>query len=838
MKVIVSVQPRRASSRGLVHYIAHSKLDAAREPAGREIFNERADELSARKASEFLKKEITPKRVSNDELHHLVISLKAEDFERLGNDEPERRNSLKEITRHAMKRLENELGADGLNWAAGVHRNTENPHVHIAIQKEYFDRDLEKKVLSKIPVSVLPRYEKNEAGQKVLAPGSLIESATEKLDLILRTKGRSPDAPKEKSQTDSHQNRPAYNAQENNEKGSEIPDNSDSTSKPEIERERDVLARAILAKYHLEKTRENLDALVNHGDRRRFRIFDEIGQTKRSISLFDLERRAEKRAAGMMEREDITDPLKKEELKKTLVEDELKKNLGGIKRIKTILHNLVVKETIELRKREDDYKTVKPLAEKIRHEYRKESKKLPVPNLTREQVEMLQTEALEKKDFRAADYFERVRSELFRERGVPTRTKEELRRLKARKTLSELKVLFQEKQLKTFGERKRHFPVELDGKKWTLSGAQELIEKQALDYRKPTAKISRALGKIGLIERKYELAKFEEIKNRIFEKLSEKQESLSQEITREKSLLKTLDGFYEKAVDPEKETLEAKFTAKELEQIESLAFELKLPEVYRENWSHQKQFIEGSEENKEKSAPETKQKAIAGRALARRILSEIEVARCREEFNDFLRRKDFTKFEAANKKTGEATFVSLSEVGFDSRGSIFDQTLEYFLENREKRDTRRQLEKSVKEKRIELKNGLRDAKAISKTASEEARDFQTRSIFGTVKFLHEPLFTPKELMTIELRIDRTTSKSEAKNLQKILDAADHSKAKSLSVILSGSTSEGERAERAETLFESSLNKANSAEKAELKSAPERFDDRENKTEILNQDRGR
>ncbi len=66
------------------------------------------------------------KRPLNDELHHLVISLRAEDYDRLGADEKEKQESLKKITRHALKALEESIGADRLAWAAGVHRNTDN----------------------------------------------------------------------------------------------------------------------------------------------------------------------------------------------------------------------------------------------------------------------------------------------------------------------------------------------------------------------------------------------------------------------------------------------------------------------------------------------------------------------------------------------------------------------------------------------------------------------------------------------------------------------------------------------------------------------------------------
>ena len=440
MKVIVSVQAKGASSRGLVHYIAHSKLDAEREATGREIFNGQSDEITVEKANSLLNNETARRRPSNEKLHHLVVSLKSEDFERLGKDEKERVSSVKEITRHTIKRLEENLGAQRLDWAAGVHLNTDNPHVHIAINKSYFDKNLEKKHLSKIPLQLLPHYEKNEAGEKNLVRGSLIESATEKLEEICREKETKRDLEKQKTQTDLSQNQTSKKSLKSNEGRKSTEENTNIKSQMEVEKERDILARAILAKYYLEKTKENLDSLAGHGDKRRFRILDEISGKTRSISLFDLERRAEKRAARKIKTQNISDAVKKEELRKTLVEDEMQKNLDGIKRIKTILHNLVKKESGELEKREENHKSVKPIAEKIRQNYRQKNKKLPAPNLTAEELEMLQAKTLEKKDFRVANYFERVRIELSKERNSPTRNAEQIQKLKAKQTLSELRV--------------------------------------------------------------------------------------------------------------------------------------------------------------------------------------------------------------------------------------------------------------------------------------------------------------------------------------------------------------------------------------------------------------
>lgn len=834
MKVIASVQAKKSSSRGLVHYIAHSKIDAGKEQSGREIFNEYSDQISVEKANDLLKTGISNKRPSNDELHHLVISLKSEDFDRLGNDENERQKSIKAITRHAIKQFEKEISADKLAWAAGIHRNTDNPHVHIAIQKEYFDKNLEKKSLNKIPVSLLPHYEK-EGEQKNFQSGILIETATNKLDEILLEKEQ------QISQNHYGQKLIADKSHNNSKNSPKLENTSESKSKAEMMKEREILARAILAKFYFEKARENLESLVDHGDKRRFKIFDEITKKTRKMSLFDLERRAEKRAHRTLNKQNITDAAKKDELRKNLIEGEFEKNAEGIKRIKTILHNLVVKENRELNTRENHYKNIKPLAEKIRTSYKNENKKLPIPLISSDELEMLQANSLEKKDIRVANYFEKVRKELSLERGEPTRSDDEVAKLKGRKIFTDLRLQWQEKQLKDFNDHKRAFPVEIDGKKWTLAKVDSVLEKKELDEKKIVGKVSKIFSKIGLIDEKPSLKQLEEIKAVIGEKLSEKNDRMTSDLAGEKSIQNTLEDFYKNDTNPEKENLPTKFTAAELAEVESFAFDLKQAQLYRENWEQQKELIEnaqGFNKNGYDSINESKEKIIAGRSLAREIMSEIEVARCKEEFADFKKNKDFQKFEVTDQKSGEAKFVSLSEVRFDSRGSLFDQTLEYFLENREKRRTRNTLEKIVKEKGLELKENLKSVKDLLKISNEFTVDYKTKSFFGAARYLHQPIFTPKELITIELRIMNTENKSEATKLQNILDSVDHSKAKNLPAILEGFTAEKESAQSIE---KDPINQQNSPveiEKDEVKSEEKTNEIRENKIEILNQERGR
>ena len=855
MRVVVSVQAKAASSRGLVHYVAHSKIDALREGASREIFNPYADEITVEKANDFLKSGVSNKRPSNDEIHHLVISLRAEDYDRLGGDEKEKQESLKKITRHALKALEESIGADRLTWAAGIHRNTDNPHVHVALSKEFFDKNFEKKTLRKIPNDNLPHYEKTVAG-KTFASGVLIAAATEKLDEIILEKARTKDRVKQKPQEQNKQNRASDKTQNGEQHQPEKASQSEAKSSSAIERERDVLARAILAKFYLEKTRENLESLETGGYLRRFKITDAITNQKRRMSLFDLERRAEKGANRQIKKLNVADAAKKDELKKKLVASEMEKNADGIKRIRTILHNLIVKENQNLIKRESDYEKIKPAAEKIRQACRRENKKLPVPLFSASELEMLQAGSIEKRDVRAANYFETVRQELARERGTPTRNEEEIKRLKALRLLSELKVGWQEKQLKDSTDRKRFSVVEIGGEKWSLGRADSLIEKLEQDEQKFVGKIGKVLGKIGLKEPKSSRAKLEEIKLAVAEKLSEKSEQMTNDLSREKNILKTLNEFYKNESGAEKEKLSPVFSAAELAEIESFAFELKNARIYRENWQHQKQFMTRTESvdtdasKNIEAVAESKQKTIAGRALAREIMCEVEATRAKEELAAFLKNKIFQKFEITSAKTGEARFVSLKEVEFDSRGSILDQSLEYFTENREKRRTRHSLEKTVKEKEFELKENLKSARGLLKVAEAETSGYKQKSFFGAVKYNHAPVFTPKELMTLEIRIRQTDNKSEAAKLQKILDSADYEQAKNLSAILASVAGENkffktadeqllnEQVENKSVAKTEAKAQANQSEISENKIRIEGDPAREDKTVINQQERSR
>lgn len=186
MRVIVSVQPQSKSTRGLVHYIAHSKIAPSHEQyGGRAIFNDRADVINVQQANFSLKQGVSTDRPKNEDLFHLVISFRPEDFKKLGSDEKERRRSLREISRETMRGLEKTVGAESLDWVAAIHRNTDNPHVHFAIAKRYISLQKNKyETIKRLPTAALPHYD-YQGQDHFFLRGVLMETAERKMDEII-----------------------------------------------------------------------------------------------------------------------------------------------------------------------------------------------------------------------------------------------------------------------------------------------------------------------------------------------------------------------------------------------------------------------------------------------------------------------------------------------------------------------------------------------------------------------------------------------------------------------------------------------------------------------------
>lgn len=758
MRVIASVQSRRGSSRGLVHYIAHSKIDTTRElEKGRELFNAFADELSVKSANNSIKADIRSGRPSNDELHHLVLSFRADDYRALGTSQKERRAALKEATRAAMTRLENALDADRISWAAAVHLNTENPHVHIAMQKEFVARDLETRFLTKIPREALPHFERHE-GEKTLTPGILIEAATEKMEQLIagrRERVRSRDM-----------------AQTRNKSGSlshgKTDGQTDSEGRRKTEEERDILRRGILAEYELRRIESKIEKLTDQGDGMRFLVTDPVTGQKRRLSLRDLEHRG----AGS---------------------DAAPDALPG-RQIRTIRIKMLAKEETakeHLRKIAAD--TIRD-ANGIKSLYKKNGWKLPVPSLKKDELDNLQDHCLEGSNIRTFSYLESVRAQLEKTNEIEPRSKQEIERLAARKAISEMRTHLLEKNYADLHDRQYYRLVDVGDKRLSLAqlDREENASTNAVSALAEMLK-ETALRLVGKGKTLPAATENDRLRRDIVSKLNEHLSGIRKEQNTEENKVEILGKIL--TASTEKISGEPVYSTEQLAEVESVSLRLKSEEYYAKSWNDQRALIESADIDSPaarrlpRPSPsadlnEYKTSVVAGRSLAREIVAKVELEKAKEDLKIFTESKRFQKFAVADKKTGAVAFLCLHEVDLPAHGSILDRAMEELFEGREHRALRRTVTSLVKDREQRLKDEVGAAKDLVDSAAHDASEFKRSSLFGfRSEPIYSPIFTPSEIAAIEMRASTTKDPKEAARLQKILESAVGQPARSLKEIL-------------------------------------------------------
>jgi hypothetical protein len=164
-------------------YIARSRLDREREGTDlRKLFSDDRDELSHYEADRWLT--AGGARPDKKDIIHYVLSLQEpDDYERIGASDKERNELLREGVRRVMRTAEKEMRVERLHWAAGIHLNTDNPHVHIVISRYALDRDTETlRRFGKLPHRIAPHNERQPDGTKSFVHGALLDVFAEQIE--------------------------------------------------------------------------------------------------------------------------------------------------------------------------------------------------------------------------------------------------------------------------------------------------------------------------------------------------------------------------------------------------------------------------------------------------------------------------------------------------------------------------------------------------------------------------------------------------------------------------------------------------------------------------------
>jgi hypothetical protein len=185
MRAVVAVKSNGGKGGGAsraARYISERDRDPEREGARpRSLFSDRDGDLTYRKANRFLAGgQVAP---GKDDLIHFSVSFLLEDYERLGASGDQRKERLREVAREAMEDVKSDLHAEDLRWVAGIHLNTDHPHLHILVHKEITGREEgESRRLGRLPKRLLPHRAPAPDGEARPVEGSIGESFVTALD--------------------------------------------------------------------------------------------------------------------------------------------------------------------------------------------------------------------------------------------------------------------------------------------------------------------------------------------------------------------------------------------------------------------------------------------------------------------------------------------------------------------------------------------------------------------------------------------------------------------------------------------------------------------------------
>lgn len=170
--MFVTVLSAKAINGNHTKYMSLSDL-AEQEGKSRPLFSSESDSLTITEANKYLShSDAQPKDGVNFEI---VISLKDWDvYKRLsGTDEEARYETLRAAIRQGLEALFTDIGVREVRWVAAIHRNTDQPHVHVAVAPDCVNISTEARQL----LNDLPRAYKLSKGEELSRAAWFFEEA-------------------------------------------------------------------------------------------------------------------------------------------------------------------------------------------------------------------------------------------------------------------------------------------------------------------------------------------------------------------------------------------------------------------------------------------------------------------------------------------------------------------------------------------------------------------------------------------------------------------------------------------------------------------------------------
>lgn len=766
-RAVVSVKATRGGtgSSGVARYIAESKLKEEREgKEARPLFNAKEEQLTYREANRLLSPD--KNGPAKRDIIHLVISPANGEYERLGATEEDRLEAFRSAARETMKDVESVLKVEKLHWIAGVHRNTDQPHIHVAIGRDAVSAETSRVTrIEHLPRQLLPHNEREKDGTTRFVEGRMAEKFIQEIG--------------------KHQERATERAQEAERRQEELRRKEEAR----VYRERNVLRMTMVARGEVERLTTALENAHEHGDKRRFRIPDDSKGRSRWLSEFDIRRRADARAARQVQEQKIIDREKRRSTRQTRYESDVHKHSRGISNHQAILDKTIKKIEAELHEAKQNYAGLRHEALTIKRSYDQAGRPLPTPMLNPRELFTLESQAISARKPDRLLNLERIRCELAEEKGVPPRTDKEAARLRGQLIVSRTDERVRHKRLEDF-ERSRHQTrFDIDGEKWSLTEVERRVKEQegrlTLIGRSDSLRQRRRHGALGervqiiLLGRlsnllpsgrrqaAAEIARLTQTRARVEESINARRETFRNELTETSRMADTIQGVWNREAEARRargqESPKPAFSRAELNRFEGNAQLLKDADLLREFQAYESEHVEKMPVGKR---PDDQERA--GRAVAREIVVEVAALEALSRLKEFDERREFAPVVVAEGTDREHT-ASLYD--FREPRSAALRVAARILESDEHRAAREEVAEAVEEQHDQLRQDYEQSLAcldVARGAADSVReDFRAAGMERP-----EPVFTRKEINVLEIFAEQQLDRAVFAHYDRIISTAE------------------------------------------------------------------
>jgi hypothetical protein len=759
MRTVVAIKSTggRGASRA-TRYISERDRNPEREGAGpRHLFSEREDTLTYRGADRLLSHGTgTPDK---DDLIHIAVSFRKEDYERLGPTDDERKEQLREVAREAMGEMSRELRAREMRWVAGIHLNTDHPHIHIVISKESKDLETDKsRRIGRIPKRLLPYRETHAGGSTRPVEGRIGSHFVAALDRHIE---RARESAERKLQ-------PVREAGETRGMGewlrneARARDAGASWGTPEkvtdgsqVRQDRVVLGEALEKSLRREYAALAYERALKHGETFRFHTRDESSNSERQISESDVRRRADARGARAASEQDLRTAVERRKVRQQVSESDVTRHGATIRELRKNRSRLLDKLGKELSRANLEHSQAQARAGGVLQKYMARGQEIPFPIIARDTLVELQEQAIKYGLAARVESLEQLRVALAVEKGQPIRNDKEAARLGAQLFTARTELDGRQKRVAGFDQMRHLQRWEINGERWSLTDIDRQIEWQS-DQARVFGRYHFHLDPHARKAADKEAVRLVTVRDELVKRIDERRNEFHKEAEDARKLVEVLTYAHEK--ETASRSLDSRvmpqleFTREELRRIEANAEATHDAEMLRQLDEFEKRLNERDSQT-ERMKPEER----LGRAIAREIMAEVTHRESAERLANFNERADVQPL-AIESKDGRINVHRLKET---KPHSVVERALRPLLEKPADRETRHAIEAASANSQARLVTDYEKSRTYLEAAREIASSLRAELREQAIDKTHViPAFTPKERINLEIYAERQADPRE------------------------------------------------------------------------------